>query len=110
MAKMKENQVQAPEESMVQTPEQPGPQADAPSAPAPASVEPESPAPAPEEAAPAATPASLYSLEELASVRRIPGWQAAALHKLMGWEPGKRVSETEYVAALARLKNRRLGG
>ena len=53
---------------------------------------------------------TLFSLEELAEAKRVPGWQSAALHKLMGWEPGKRVSETEYVEALARLKGRRLGG
>ena len=97
MAKSKENQelVTAPEES---------------AAPA------ESTAPALEkneqpdslEAAPEAP--TLFSLEELAEAKRVPGWQSAALHKLMGWEPGKRVSETEYAAALARLKSRRIGG
>jgi hypothetical protein len=52
----------------------------------------------------------LFALEELASKNRIPGWQSAALHKLMGWEPDKMVSEADYKAGLARLKNRRIGG
>jgi hypothetical protein len=52
----------------------------------------------------------LYSLEELAQAKRVPSWQSAALHRLMGWEPGKHVSEAEYMAGLARLKNRRIGG
>ena len=40
----------------------------------------------------------------------MPGWQTAALHRLMGWEPGKKVTGAAYKAGLARLKNRRIGG
>jgi hypothetical protein len=83
----------APEASPEQN-EQPGPEA------AP-------PAPAPEEEAPEL---KLYTLEEMAEANRVPGWQSAALHRLMGWEPGKRVRAAEYKAGLARLKNRRIGG
>ena len=52
----------------------------------------------------------LFSLEELAGTHRVPGWQTAALHRLMGWEPGKKVTGAAYKAGLARLKNRRIGG
>jgi hypothetical protein len=67
------------------------------------------------EASPEPTPAQvsepeLLTLEELAAANRVPGWQSAALHRLMGWEPGKQVTEAEYRAGLDRLKTRRIGG
>jgi hypothetical protein len=140
MAKSKEQQAKtaspaeeagstpAPEETKAPAPEQseqPGPVETAPPAPVadetevkeepkapeqgeqtgPAEAAP--PAPAPEEEAPEL---KLYTLEELAEANRVPGWQSAALHKLMGWEPGKRVRAAEYKAGLARLKSRRIGG
>jgi hypothetical protein len=52
----------------------------------------------------------LERIEDLAEANRIPGWQSAALHKFMGWEPGKKVTANVYKAGLARLKNRRIGG
>jgi hypothetical protein len=52
----------------------------------------------------------LLTLSAAAELYRVPSWQSAALHKLMGWEPGKNVTVEEYAAALVRLKNRRLGG
>jgi hypothetical protein len=52
----------------------------------------------------------LLTLSAAADLYRAPAWQSAALHKLMGWEPGKRVTVEEYAKALVRLKNRRLGG
>lgn len=54
--------------------------------------------------------AELASVEELAGKFRAPSWQTAALNRFMGWEAGKKVTEKEYQAALARLKNRRIGG
>jgi hypothetical protein len=101
----------APEEGKAPAPEQseqPGAVEAAPPVPAPE----ESATPAPENPESTEDPEDhvLYSLEELADAKRVPGWQIAALHKMMSWEPGKRVSETEYTAALVRLKNRRLGG
>jgi hypothetical protein len=52
----------------------------------------------------------LLTLSAAAGMYRVPSWQSAALHKLMGWEPGKSVTVEEYGRALVRLKNRRLGG
>lgn len=52
---------------------------------------------------------SLISLEELAQQFRVPGWQHAALCKLMGWQPGKMVSLAEYETGLTALSGRRLG-
>jgi hypothetical protein len=52
----------------------------------------------------------LFSLEELAHTHRVPGWQAAALARLMGWVAGKKTSEAEYKAALEQLNDRRQGG
>ncbi|MDR1398105.1 MAG: hypothetical protein LBJ14_10305 [Desulfarculales bacterium] len=54
--------------------------------------------------------AHLLSITELSEAMRLPTWQSAALHRLMGWEPGKMVSEADYKTGLARLKNRRIGG
>ena len=51
----------------------------------------------------------LMSLEELAQQFRVPGWQHAALCKLMGWQPGKAVTLAEYETGLAALSGRRLG-
>jgi hypothetical protein len=99
MTKSKENQTQAKASEKTAN-------APAPEAPAPALKE--TPAPAPEESE--APGLKLYTLEEMAEANRVPSWQGAALHKLMGWEPGKRVSLGEYKAGLARLKNRRIGG
>jgi hypothetical protein len=139
MAKSKENQAKAPAPALEEPKapaqgEQPGVPEIAPEAPAPeestvpgpgeqsgaADTTPEAPAPAPEEPKAIAQVSDpdpdpdpelkLYTLEELAEANRIPGWQSAALHKLMGWEPGKRVTENVYKAGLARLKNRRIGG
>jgi hypothetical protein len=120
MAKSKENQTQAPEETAkapapelnktddelnTTAPELNNPAPDGPVA-AQEQAAPESNDPAPEQ-----TPEpALYTLEELINQNRIPGWQAAALHKMMGWEAGKKVSAAEYALGLARLKNRRIGG
>lgn len=54
--------------------------------------------------------AELFNLSELASKRRIPGWQQAALLRLMNWQKDKLVTEAEYDAALKALGQRRLGG
>lgn len=66
------------------------------------------------EAAPQTLPEApepeLLALSALADNLRIPGWQSAALHTMMAWEPGKKVSAAEYKAGLARLKTRRIGG
>lgn len=64
------------------------------------------------ETAPAEKPGDdgLVSIEVLASDLRLPSWQTAALNRLMEWETGKRVTREEYLKALQRLKNRRLGG
>lgn len=51
----------------------------------------------------------LLSLDELARSGNIPGWQQAALCRLMGWKPGKKVSHEEYTEALAGLTFRRQG-
>jgi hypothetical protein len=121
MARSKDNQAMAPapEESKAPAPEeskpavpeeQPGPKDTAPPKdPVPGAEE--SKAPTPPAPAPAqVSKPELFSLEELAEANRVPGWQSAALHKLMGWEPGKRVTENVYKAGLARLKTRRIGG
>lgn len=52
----------------------------------------------------------LLSIDELAEKHRLASWKSAALNRMKGWEPCKRVSETEYNAALAQLANRRIGG
>jgi hypothetical protein len=117
MAKSEKNK--APEQAAWT--EQPGPVATAPEGPertaqpgtAPESTEqaPERAAPAsPAQSAPEAEAPELFALEALAEANRIPGWQSAALHKLMGWESGKKVTVNDYKAGLARLKNRRIGG
>jgi hypothetical protein len=77
------------------------------SAPAPAPKPEVTPAP-PQESAPVGD--DLKPVEDLAAVFRLPTWQSAALHRMMGWEPGKRVTEAAYTAGLARLKTRRIGG
>lgn len=126
MAKSKDTQAAAPapaseatDAPVLEKNEQPGAENAPAEAPAPAPAEApaptpaEAPVPAPErlEEEPQEPEApTLYSLEELAGAKRVPGWQSAALHKLMGWEPGKRVSEAEYTKALVCLKNRRIGG
>ena len=53
---------------------------------------------------------TLYPLDVLAGEFRVPSWQAAALHRMMNWAPGKKVTKKEYAAAVGALKNRRLGG
>lgn len=52
----------------------------------------------------------LLSIDDLAEKHRLASWESAALNRMKGWEPGKRVSATEYAAALAQLANRRIGG
>lgn len=52
----------------------------------------------------------LFSLDELAHANRVAGWQQSSLMRLMGWQPGKMVTEAEYEAALDQLNNRRQGG
>jgi hypothetical protein len=65
----------------------------------------------PPRARPEESPApKLLTLSAAADLYRVPAWQSAALHKLMGWEPGKSVTVEEYAKALVRLKNRRIGG
>lgn len=70
----------------------------------------------PEDAKPETAPESknpgpeLFSIDELAEKHRLASWKSAALNRMKGWEPGKRVSEAEYAAALAQLANRRIGG
>ena len=56
------------------------------------------------------TAAELESLSVLADRHRVVGWQQAAILRYMGWEDDKRVSDTEYRAALDHLKSRRIGG
>jgi hypothetical protein len=106
MAAKKEQQAMAQEETKAPAPKDAAP------------AQEESVAPEPQEslgvadggvAAEASDP-PLERIEDLAEANRVPGWQSAALHKLMGWEPGKRVSAAEYKTGLARLKNRRIGG
>ncbi len=53
---------------------------------------------------------TLESLAVLADRHRVPGWQQAALMRMMGWDDGKAVSDEEYRDALDKLRNRRLGG
>lgn len=67
-------------------------------------VEPETPE------IPVITPNTPQSLDVFAAKHRVPAWQAAALNRYMGWEPGKLVSDVDYVAALTNLNARRLGG
>ncbi len=50
------------------------------------------------------------SIEAWSSRLNIPGWQHAALCRLMGWAAGKIVSEAEYRQGLAVLAGRRMGG
>lgn len=62
------------------------------------------------DAAPEGTGPKLESLSVLADRHRVVGWQQAAILRYMGWEDDKRVSDTEYRAALDHLKSRRIGG
>lgn len=59
---------------------------------------------------PTLDPAALHSLDTLAALHRVPGWQAAAVARSMGWEGGKQVTYGEYQNALASLNTRRMGG
>lgn len=52
----------------------------------------------------------LESIAILSNRHRVPGWQQAALMRLMGWDDGKFVTDAEYRAALDKLRSRRLGG
>ncbi len=52
----------------------------------------------------------LESLAVLADRHRVPGWQQAALMRMMGWDDGKMVTDEEYRNSLEQLRNRRLGG
>lgn len=52
----------------------------------------------------------LESLAVLADRHRVPGWQQAALMRMMGWDDGKMVTDAEYRMALDKLRSRRLGG
>lgn len=54
--------------------------------------------------------ATLHSLDELATLYRVPSWQQAALARMQGWEPGKRVAAETYEAALTALGARPQGG
>ena len=76
---------------------------------------PAQPQTAEEETATPATPVAeeeekLFSLDELEQRHRVPGWQQAALMRLMGWQRGKMLTEAEYEAGLDQLNNRRVGG
>lgn len=53
---------------------------------------------------------SRLSIDEHAMRLNIPGWQHAALCRLLGWASGKLVSEAEYKDGLAALHARRQGG
>ena len=53
---------------------------------------------------------ALAGLEELQMQFRTPGWQHAALTRYQGWEPGKKVTKTEYAKALKAISNRPQGG
>lgn len=55
-------------------------------------------------------PDTLQHLNTLAATHRVPGWQQAALARLMGWEDGKMVTDAEYRTALDLLGNRKQGG
>ena len=53
---------------------------------------------------------ALESLAVLANRHRVPGWQQAALMRMMGWDDGKMVTDAEYRMALDKLRSRSLGG
>jgi len=65
--------------------------------------------PAPEQT-PQEQDGELLTLAELAEKFRLPSWQSAALHTMMGWEADKQVSEAAYRMAMDGLKTRRIGG
>lgn len=52
----------------------------------------------------------LYPVAELAELHRLPSWQSASLFRLMDWDAGKSVSETEFATAMAKLRKRPMGG
>lgn len=52
---------------------------------------------------------TLYALDVLAVENRVATWQAAALHRMMKWEDGKKVSKKDYAVALELLNKRPLG-
>ena len=52
----------------------------------------------------------LESIAILSDRHRVPGWQQAALMRMMGWDDGKMVTDAEYRMALDKLRSRRLGG
>lgn len=74
------------------------------------SVTPDSPPVLPESPPATQDENTLLPLAELAQLHRVPTWQQAALHTLMGWQDGKMVTDNEYQVALARLSGRRMGG
>ena len=51
----------------------------------------------------------LESIAILSDRHRVPGWQQAALMRMMGWDDGKMVTDAEYRMALDKLRSRRLG-
>ena len=53
---------------------------------------------------------TLYSLDELENMYRVPGWQHAALLRHQDWDQGKQVSRSEYEQALHALSRRPQGG
>lgn len=52
----------------------------------------------------------LFDLSHLADKYRVAAWQMAALMRCMGWDEGKMVSEADFLAATAKLGERRMGG
>ena len=72
--------------------------------------QPEAEQPSPEPGASVRQNENQASIENWASALNIPGWQHAALCRLMGWAAGKTVSEAEYRQGLAVLAGRRMGG
>lgn len=56
-----------------------------------------------------AAPEEIRPVGELAQAAGIPLWETAALRQFAGWALGKQVTQTQFDAALFRLRNRRQG-
>lgn len=53
---------------------------------------------------------ALESIAVLSAKHRLPGWQTAAIMRMMDWEDDVMVSDADFCAAIGRLNNRRIGG
>lgn len=52
----------------------------------------------------------LVDIDDLAKEQGLPEWEKAAFFRAAGWAPGKKVASALFGLALAKFRNRQLGG